>query len=271
MYFVGRNENWNVTNTLRPGTPTAAGFNMRRSVVGAEVDSIENWRWQWNVGGEYSYRDFRSLVGLPAQAAKLFTNSSGVDLRGTVQRSLIRSQENRFVMDGSATAEVGSFFANPLGKYGQLQGSLAAHWLPKAQGDDYETSTKLRAGRTFGQVPFDDLFMLGFDRDNELWMRGHDGLLNGQKGNAPLGKNYVLSNSDAEKVVFHDAFVQVPVGPFLDTGDIDDASEYFGSPKWLMDTGVQAKVRLLGSFEFVLGYGKDLRSGTNTFYSRVSR
>ncbi|MHB1936821.1 MAG: hypothetical protein ACYCOR_09555 [Acidobacteriaceae bacterium] len=271
LYFVGRNENWNVANTLLPGAPSAAGFNMRRAVVGAEVASIESWRWQWNVAGEYSYRDFRSLVGIPAQAGELFTNSSGVDLRGSAQRSLIRFPERRISLDGSVTGEAGKFFANPLGKYGRLQGSLTAHWLPKAQGDDYETSTMLRAGKTFGQVPFDDFFMLGFDRDNELWMRGHNGLLNGQKGNAPLGRNYVLSNSDSEKVVFHDAFVQVQAGPFLDTGDIYDASGYFGSPKWLTDTGLQAKVKLLGSFEFVLGYGKDLRSGANTFYSTVLR
>ena len=129
----------------------------------------------------------------------------------------------------------------------------------------------LRAGKTFGQVPFDDLFMLGFDRDNDLWMRGHNGLMDGKKGNAPLGRNYVLSNSDVEKVVFHDAFVQVQVGPFLDTGNIYDSSQYFGSPKWLTDTGLQTRVKLLGNFSFVLGYGKDLRSGANTFYSTVSR
>ncbi len=272
LYFVGRNENWNISNTLLPAAPpSAAGMNMRRAIVGAEVASIENWRWQWNVDGEYSYRDFRSLLGIPAQAAELFTNSSGVDLRANVQRSLMQFPERRFSLEAGATGEAGKFFANPLGKYGQLQGLLAAHWLPKAQGDDYETSTMLRAGRTFGQVPFDDFFMLGFDRDNQLWMRGHNGLLNGQKGNAPLGRNYVLSNSDSEKVLFHDAFVQLQVGPFVDTGDIYDASEYFGSPKWLTDTGLQAKVKLLGSFEFVLGYGKDLRSGANTFYSTVLR
>jgi len=131
--------------------------------------------------------------------------------------------------------------------------------------------TMVRAGRTFGQVPFDELSMLGFDRDNDLWMRGHNDLLHGQRGNAPLGRNYVLSNSDIAKVVYHGAFVLVKAGPFLDTGDITDPSPYFGSPKWLTDTGLQMTVRLLGSFEFVFGYGKDLRSGNNTFYSTVSR
>ncbi|HZC42747.1 MAG TPA: hypothetical protein VE195_01145 [Acidobacteriaceae bacterium] len=271
FYFVGRNENWNITGTLTPTAPTAAGLNMRRAVAGADVASIENWRWQWNVDGEYSYRDFRALVGIPAQAQPFFTNSSGLDLRGHVQRSLIRFPDRRFSLDAGATAEAGKFFTSPLGRYAQVQGSLAAHWFPKAQGDDYETSTKLRVGRTFGQVPFDHLWMLGFDRDNNFWMRGHNGLVDGKKGNAPLGRDFLLSNSDVEKVVFHGAFVQVQVGPFLDTGDIYDSSTYFGSPKWLTDTGLQTKVTLLGSFAFVLGYGKDLRSGNNTFYSTVSR
>ena len=200
---------------------------MRRVVTGAEFASIENWRWGWNVAGEYSYRDFRSLAGVPAQADEFFVDSSGMDLRASVHRSLIQFPERRFSLDGSATGEAGRFFTNPLGKYGRMQGSLDANWFPRAQGDDYQTSTMLRAGKTFGQVPFDDLWMLGFDRDNDLWMRGHNGLMDGKKGNAPLGRNYVLSNSDVEKVVFHDAFVQVQVGPFLDTGNIYDPSQYF--------------------------------------------
>ena len=271
FYFAGRNENWNISNTLNPIAPFRAEFNMRRIVTGAEVASIENWRWGWKVDGEYSYRDFRSLAGIPAQAGEFFTDSSGMDLRAGVHRSLIRFPERRFSLDGSANGEAGKFFTNPLGKYERLQGSLAANWFPRAQGDDYQTSTMLRAGKTFGQVPFDDLFMLGFDRDNDLWMRGHNGLIDGKKGNAPLGRNYVLSNSDVEKVVFHDGFVQVQVGPFLDTGNIYDPTQFFGSRKWLTDTGLQARVKVLGNFSFVLGYGKDLRSGANTFYSMASR
>jgi hypothetical protein len=129
----------------------------------------------------------------------------------------------------------------------------------------------LRAGRTFGQIPFDDLFMLGFDRDNPLWMRGHNGLVDGKKGNAPLGTSFILSNSQVDKIAYQDGIFLLKLGPFVDTGDIYDRSAFFGSPKWLTDTGVQATVRVLGSFEVILGYGKDLRSGANTFYSTVSR
>ncbi len=179
--------------------------------------------------------------------------------------------ERRFKLDAGATGEMGTFFANPLGMYGRVEGSLMAHWFPQARGEDYGMQTQLRAGQTFGTIPFDDLFMLGFDRDNPLWMRGHDGLVNGQKGNAPLGTNFILSNSEIDKVLYHDGLFLLKLGPFVDSGEIHDSSAYFGHPKWMTDTGVQATVGALGSFEFVLGYGRDLRSGNNTFYSTVSR
>jgi len=34
---------------------------------------------------------------------------------------------------------------------------------------------------------------------------------------------------------------------------------------------VQAKVRVLGGVQVVLGYGKDLRSGRNSFFTIVTR
>ncbi|MHB8302159.1 MAG: tetratricopeptide repeat protein [Acidobacteriaceae bacterium] len=271
IYFDGRNENWNISNTLVPLHPSFAAVNVQHGVLGAGLRSIASWRWQWGLNAEYSYRDFRTLVGIPAQAAPFFTRASGVALRYGIERSLVRYPERRFTLDSSATGEFGKFFASPLGRYGRIEGSAKANWFPQASGEDYGTQTWLRAGRTFGQIPFDDLFMLGFDRDNELWMRGHNGLHNGQKGNAPLGSNFILSNSDIEKIVRNDGIFLVKVGPFLDTGDIYDPTGFFGSPKWLTDTGLQTTVRVLGRFEFVLGYGRDLRFGGNTFYSTVSR
>jgi hypothetical protein len=102
-----------------------------------------------------------------------------------------------------------------------------------------------------------------------LWMRGHPGLLSGQKGNAPLGREYVLANTEIDKIVYTAPFMAFRLGPFLDTGKAYDPSGYFGSPKWMWDTGAQLKIRVLGSFEFVLGYGRDLRSGRNSFFTAL--
>ena len=39
----------------------------------------------------------------------------------------------------------------------------------------------LRAGRTFGQAPLDELFILGLERDNDLPLRAHIGTRDGRK------------------------------------------------------------------------------------------
>jgi hypothetical protein len=271
LYLDARNENWDLTNTLVPSLPSPAHLNLEEAAAGAQIQFIESGRWQWNAGVEYSYRTFRNLSAIPEQAAPFFTDGSSIALRSGIECALIRFPERRFTLDASANGDLGTFFQNPLGKYGRIVGRLAADWLPQARGEDYEMKARLTGGRTFGNVPFDELFLAGFDRDNDLWLRGHPGLRNGERGNAPLGRNFTLVNWEMDKIVYKGAFFTVKTGPFLDSGKISDSSGYFGSPKWMWDTGMQAKIRVLGSFEFVLGYGKNLRSGNNSFYTTVSR
>jgi hypothetical protein len=51
----------------------------------------------------------------------------------------------------------------------------------------------------------------------------------------------------------------------LDSGDITDSIASLGSRKWLFDTGIEIKFRLL-TVGVTFTYGKDLRSGRNAFY-----
>jgi hypothetical protein len=271
IYFDGRNENWDLTNTLVSFMPSPSTLKLKKAAAGADLQFIPSGRWRWNAGVEYSYRNFRNFVTIPTQSASFFTNGSSLALRGGVERALIRFPERRFTLDSAASGEFGTFFEDPLGRYGRVEGSLSGHWFPKARGDDYEVQASVKGAETFGMVPFDELFTIGFERDNDLFLRGHPGLHNGQKGNAPLGRNFVLVNSEIDKVAYHNGLFAVRLGPFLDTGRIYDPSGYFGTRNWLWDTGIQTKIRVLGSFEFVLGYGKDLRTGNNSFFTRVSR
>ncbi len=168
-------------------------------------------------------------------------------------------------LEGGASSQAGRIWSQPSHSFEKLQGSLRLHWFPQSQGDDYEVQHRIRAGKTFGDVPFDELFMLGLERDNDLWMRGHIGTRDGRKGSAPLGRNYFLSNWEADKNVYGNGIFTVKLGPFLDTGKITDPSAGLGSHQWLWDLGAQAKVRVFG-VGVVFSYGKDLRSGNNAFY-----
>lgn len=266
-----RDENWNLT-TFAPNATAATGVNLEKTTARMEMESIVSGRWSWSSGVNFSTREMRNPTGLPPEAVSLFTGGSNVGLHGKVQRALVRHPERRFTMDGEANGELGTFFREPLGRYFRLSGEVNSRWLPHASGEDYETRVRLRAGRTFGDVPFDELYVLGFDRDTDLWMRGHPGLANEQKGAAPLGSGYVLVNADVDKIVYKAPLVLLRAGPFLDTGKAyASSSGYFGSLDWMWDTGGQLKVKLLGSFEFVLGYGRDLRTGRNSFFTTVIR
>jgi tetratricopeptide (TPR) repeat protein len=269
LWLDARNENWNIGRTLTPGTPAAAGFNLQRAAGGVSYTSIASWRSQWSAGAEYSWRRFRAVSGVPATAQALLAGAQALTVTGMEHWAVLRVPEHRFMLNATGTGEFGSFYTAPLGRYAQAQGQLHAAWLPQANGQ-YQLQSTLRSGGTIGRIPLDDLYMLGFDRDNPLWLRGHNGLIDGRKGNAPLGANYVLSNTDFDRSLLHTAFASLWIGPFLDMGQLSRASGYFGSAGWLTDGGVQASVGALGSFTYAVGYGRDFRSGANTLYTAVS-
>ena len=268
VYLDARNENWNLTNTFFGGGLPLSDLNLRRIAAGVDVRSVVNGRWNWSTGLETSYRSFRNLAGhVSASEKPFFTDGLSFSAWWRVDRSLLRLPERRFTLDSMAEAHLGREFGGPAGPFGGLRGSLDAHWLPRAKGDDYETRVRVRAGDTLGQVRFDELFQLGIERDNDLWLRGHAGSFHGRKGAAPLGRRYFLANSEFDKNLYAKGFLVIKLGPFLDTGAIADSSGVFGSRRWLWDAGAQCKVRVLGSVTLVLSYGRDLRGGKNVFYA----
>jgi hypothetical protein len=271
LYFDARNENWNLTNTFFGGTPLS-DLSLRRMAGGAEFHSVVNGQWTWSTGIEISNRSFRNLNGPTSAAEKpFFTDVTSFSYWLRADRSLLRVPERRFTLDSSSEARIGRAFAQDLGTFASARAALDAHWLPRATGDDYEMRTRLRAGGTLGRVTLDDLFQLGIERDNDLWLRGHSGTSGGRKGAAPLGRRYFLANWELDKNVYGNGIFTVKLGPFLDTGAVADSSGLFGSRQWLWDAGAQCKVRVLGSITIVLSYGRDLRGGRNVFYGTVLR
>ncbi len=270
LYTDARNENWNLTETfLGAGTPLA-DLNMRRAAMGVEAHALVNGRWSWSAGAEIANRNFRNLSGHTSAAERtFFTSATSVAGWLGVQRTLVRVPERRFTLDSSAEAKAGREYSEELGPFATLRGSLRAHWLPRAQGDDYEIEAKIRAGATAGHATLDELFELGIERDNDLWLRGHAGTLDRRKGAAPLGRRFFLANWEVDKTIYQNGFLRVTFGPFLDNGAVADSSGLFGSSRWLWDTGAQSKVRVLGNLTIVLCYGRDLRGGRNVFYGTV--
>ncbi len=263
-FFVdGRKENWDLSTTGIPDPD----LHLQKIETGAGLRGVIGDRWGWST--TFSLAD-RKFPRAPT-AGTFFTNGVSLAYRGQLNRALLRRPEHRLTVDSSAWGEFGKLFARGFDPYARTGASVSARWFPQAQGDRYEFSTIVHAGKTFGAVPFDELFMLGVERDNDLPLRAHIGTRDGRKGSAPLGRNYFLWNADFDRTVYDAGFLKIKLGPFLDSGRITDPSRLFGSGRWLWDTGAQLKLSLFSTVTVAVSYGKDLRGGRNAFYATTLR
>lgn len=265
-----RNENWDIRDSFTGPAPLLGRLKLGKQAFAATVTSWVNGRLDWRTGVEFSHRNFRDVVHGTALTPQILAQGFQLKHLGQLSYELAQVPERRFAVNIGTSTELGRIWSQSSNAFAKLQGSLHAHWFPRAGADDYEIQGKVHAGKTFGEIPFDELFVLGVERDNNLWLRAHIGTRDGRKGSAPLGRNYFLSNLEIDKTVYKSALMSLKVGPFVDTGKITDSSPGLGSETWLWDLGVQAKVRVLGQ-EVAFSYGKDLRSGNNAFYISVFR
>jgi len=268
-YQVGldlRNENWDLRQSFKGPGPQLGALNLRRGAANAEIVSFSDGTWGWSTGAELSYRDYRNVFAGSALPPNILMKGYQLKQLAQLDYQLKRVPEERFESHARISSEAGAIWSSPAKSFEKLQGSVTAFWYPQMSGDDYAMQGQIRAGKTFGSVPFDELFTLGLERDSALWMRAHIGTRDGRKGSAPLGRNYFLLNWEIDKDIYNDGFFSVKLSPFLDAGKSTDPSPGLGSRQWLLDTGAQVKFRVLGvGVTFV--YGKDLRSGINAFYA----
>jgi hypothetical protein len=264
-----RDENWDLRRSFKGPAPALGALGLRRSAVSGAVTSFRSGGWTWSTGGEFSRRDYRNVFPGPGLPQEVLLKGYQLKHIAQLNRDLWRVPDRRFESGVRISSEAGRIWSAPAHTFDRLQSSVTARWLPRMSGDDYAIGQQFRAGKIFGRVPFDELYMLGMERDNDLWMRAHIGTRDGRKGSAPLGRNYFLSNWEMDKNVYN-GFLGMKLSPFLDIGKSTDSLVGVGSRKWLWDTGVQAKVRVLG-VGFMVVYGKDLRSGNNALYLTAGR
>lgn len=265
-----RNENWALRNSFAGVAPVLASLNLRREAGGFDLASYASGRIGWSLGAVASHRDFRNVTAGAVLTPQML--AAGNELKQTVraEAALIRAPGCRFTLSGEGESRAARLWSQPQQSFEKLTGALEWRWFPQAQGDDYEMTQTVRAGHTFGQSPFDELFILGLDQDNNLPLRAHIATRDARKGSAPMGRDYFLQNWDVDKNVYSNGLVRVQLGPFLDVGHITDPGTALGSHEWLFDTGIEAKVRVLGvGVAFI--YGKDMRTGNNAFYTLPMR
>jgi hypothetical protein len=265
-----RNENWGIRDSFQGPSPLLGSLNLRRQSANVHVTSFASGRWNWSTGFELSHRDYRSVFAGTALSPRLLLEGFQMKALANTHYDLWSLPERRFDASVTGSSEIARIWSEPSHVFGKLQGSIVGRWFPHAEGDDLEMSERISSGAIFSETPFDELFMLGLERDNDLPLRAHIGTRDGRKGSAPLGRRYFLSNAEINKNLYDNGLIAFRIAPFLDTGKITDSTSGLGSQKWFWDTGAQMKVRILG-VGFIFTYGKDLRSGNNAFYLSAAR
>jgi hypothetical protein len=260
-----RDENWDLTTTYFGGQGSLNHLILRRIETGADLEVGLTGKLQWTSGMRVVGRTFRN-----GDASRFFADGWSFEQRNGLDYRLWDYPDRRVRLVASALLQTGRVFISPPSTFAGLHGDLKGVWFPQAKGEKIVVTARMRAGKIFGELPFDELFMLGMERDNDLWLRGHVGTRDGRKGAAPLGSEYALTQAEVDRTVWQVPFLRLQVGPFFDTGRIADPSGQFGSRGWMQDAGAQAKITTIGSVKWTLVYGRDLRDGRGVFYTAIS-
>ena len=261
----GRDENWVIRESFTGTAPAQGSFTLKREALSGTVTSIHSGRFQWNSGGELSHRAYSNVMSGRALTPDLV--SAGYELKHLARANveLLDVPDHRFKVDAGAASEFARLWSSSPKVFEKLQGGAALHWMPGAENDTYEFAQRVRGGGIFGMAPVDELWMIGVERDTDLWLRGHIGTRDGRKGSSPLASRYFLSNTDFYRSVWGNGLVSVKAGPLLDIARVAAPTSGLASREWLFDAGAEVKLSVLGT-GIVLTYGRDLRTGNNAFY-----
>ncbi len=271
----GRNENWAIRDSFTGTTPVLGSLNLEREALTASITSFSSGRVQWSTGAELSHRSYRNVVAGTALTPALVVPAFELKYLLSAEDRVIEIPEHRFTVTAGGGLELARAWSTQAqvpgapNLFARVQESTRLSWFPQAEGDNYEFEQRLRAGQTAGNAPFDELFLLGMERDSDLWARGQIGTRDGRKGSSPLGSSYFLSNTDLLKRVFSNGLLTLKAGPLLDVAKTGAPMGGLAQGGWIYDVGAEARFTVLGA-SVVLTYGRDLRSGSNAFFGTAA-
>jgi hypothetical protein len=264
-----RDERWDLRRTYRGESGALNGVVLRKAEAGGEAMFRIGDTARWTSGVFVSNREYKHV---PGDGGQVFAGGWLAEMRNRLEGTLAHWPERRARVDGWAALRTGRFIGDDgISRFVSPSAGVHAHWLPQTRGEKYEVNVSARAGGVYGRAPLDELYTLGMERDNPLWLRGHVGTRDGRKGNAPLGSQFLLVNSDVQRELWRVLFLRVQAGPFFDVGGTRDPRRHFGSRGLLYDAGLQVTVRTLRGIRISAVYGRDLRDGRPAFYTAVIR
>jgi predicted double-glycine peptidase len=231
-----RNEIWDLDGRTVP---------VRKQELRLGLTTIATQRWSWSSGTIVTRR--------PSGFSVKYDGASGYDL--------LRLPERRVTMSSEVHGQFGRALSTPQ-RIGRAEGGVSVDWFPRSSGEDYRVLVRARIGRVWGSAHPDELFSVGIDRDEDLWLRAHSTTRNGRKGSGLLGRRYVLWNSEISKTILEEAFFKVNVVPFTDVARV--GSLY-------VDVGAELRIAIASVATFSISVGRDLKAGKTLVFSNATR
>lgn len=255
-----RSELWDLNPEFATVEPADFDFEKVGGSIGVEYSDRNDWQLssQFHLG-------WREFGRLDTDTRRRYHDGALLRYETEIRYSLWRRPEEDLEVEVFAKGGLGSVPADDEGLFPIIEGGVSFHSFLDRSEHDWELTADFRAGRIGEGAPFDQLFMLGIDQDSHLWLRGHPVTENGRKGNAPLGNQYLLLSLGLMRPLQENGLFSLEIGPFLDSGRIEDGLGLLAQEDWLVDAGIQLNLRLLGSFLFQFSYGRDLKTGQDLF------
>jgi hypothetical protein len=257
VFGDARDERWDLTRRIA-GLPN---FRLQKIEAGAGFDSVVNGSFRWGAEAAAIVRSFRGEATNGSRMPDLAGALTDVNFNWTP----LRFPARRIAVTTETRVGLGSIADDEGTLYGRAEAAAQLRW---SSAGNWNFTTRLSAGALPGKAPFDELYILGVERDNQLDFRGIRNDADGRKGSAPIGDRYWLSSTDLTRRVARFSLADIHAGPFFDAGVIRDSRGQYGAPRTQLAAGIQLELRLFGAFGVRFLYGRDLRTGQDLFFSR---
>jgi hypothetical protein len=251
-----RDEDWELRSA------SGERFRMRTAEAGLGFSATVGGRLTWGGEAAWTYRDFDAADGDPRRLS-----APGARTDVFADWSAWRAPARRMTLDAVTRARLGRAWDQDGSRYARFDQTARFEWIPVRKGDAWRVQAEAAAGAIAGCAPFDQLYILGVERDNDFWLRGIPGTYEGRKGAAPLGDRFWLANIGFDRRLARLDFVEIRAGPFFDAGRITDSRGRLGAPRTVAAAGLALRLRILGAVEATLLVGRDLSSGRTHWYA----
>lgn len=266
---VWRWERWNVERPVTDAFLSDALFDYKVNGIALDVRATPDYRIELHGGIEYRNRDVTG--SLPVSQLGMDSRNSGVLRAGTILRLV---ESDRFLNQIRAEGTLAR--ASLLGDFdfnGQTLAILNRVKLDERTLLDFG----ITGGTLRGDVPIDHYYILGLGNDiTPFHLRSHVANDAGRYGQAPMGTDFVLINSDVERRVatlplFNTLslpYIHIKLTGFFDAGRTFDRQRVFTQNVWYKDAGAGLRFETPTS-AFTMLYGRDFTGHENSFFAYV--